>query len=52
MADLEGLIDSGYLCKTSIIVTNLAGQRKQTHDAITRALKGTGLPCTILAATK
>jgi hypothetical protein len=41
-ADLNALIDSGYLYGACFTVTNLAANRKEIHNKIADALKGTG----------
>ena len=41
-ADLQGLIDSGYLCGARFTVSNLTANRKQVHNRVADALKGTG----------
>ena len=41
-ADLQALIDSGYLCGARFTVSNLAANRKQIHSRVADALKGTG----------
>jgi hypothetical protein len=41
-ADLQALIDSEYLCGARFTVSNLTANRKQTHNRVADALKGTG----------